>query len=807
MNKITGSTILITLSVVGLISSGALLYFDVFSTLKKRSKQGEAVAKLTSSQNLVQKKRSLDIGWEKAGIGDEFYLKDQVYTYDDAAAELAFDKKSVVKLGSNSLLKIEKQNNNTVLDFLHGEFLVKTSSDSKTKIQSAGENIDLKSGPGKTELLLNQSGDKKNITVLKGNAVLQVGDQKVEVNSGHHLSVDLVKQEFDVEELAINLISPEPNQVVLFNPKVKNEISLKWNSDKDISAYEIILAKDQNFEKILTKKIVESNSFDVGNIINAGKFYWKVVATNHDKTESYKSAIYSFHVKLDLPPTLIQPFTRQEIIIEDGQPETYFEWSNLSVEKYEFVLSEAGSDLVLKSMELSDNRILLKDLAPGSYVWKVKAIDRNRPTSSFSELSYFTIVNKKEAKPYDLIYNLKLQPTMEIQPEQSVNFAWKYYKKSKNISFLVEVAIDVDFNKVIFNSTTPNSFISWNSPSYGELFWRVTPVINEQPDTSRTSNIANFSHLLKAIEIERIENIAKKGQIDTIKIYWNKLAQAKVSYIVEIAQDQEFSKLIVNEELKNNSFEYKGSEAGIFFVRVKYKLDDAISMFSPVKSFELVKPVLPPGPTAPELKPELDLEILESRNSPVNLGEDIHLIFSAPERAVSRYTIINLPKIDSDKKYYIEIYDDSKLKKLIYKGELEVGQDSYRWVDSPEGTYYMRTAVIDEYGRQSDFSNVSKVRVNDSIGKAKKKAEREEEERLRRERLAEIEKERMESFKRDQTEIKVQDEIKKDEALEEELRKSVWLAVDYNSLQVDLGFETVSLTSSGNTAGLMNQVS
>lgn len=172
-----------------------------------------------------------------------------------------------------------------------------------------------------------------------------------------------------------------------------------------------------------------------------------------------------------------------------------------------------------------------------------------------------------------------------INPNGEINKRNKFsWQKHSEESVLLQLARDKDFKQIIFKQElTDSEFIFPNFKDAGKYFWRVGSIsaVSRSVLNSDT-HILNVMPTLQVAELSPSHQMTRwdfKSELRQ-KFSWtpNRLFQ---SYKIEISKGSEFLDLLVSEELKTESFEWKSiKEFGTYYWRLTASTGKGESSYS-----------------------------------------------------------------------------------------------------------------------------------------------------------------------------------------------------------------------------------
>ncbi|MDN5324293.1 MAG: hypothetical protein PWP02_3 [Thermosipho sp. (in: thermotogales)] len=231
--------------------------------------------------------------------------------------------------------------------------------------------------------------------------------------------------------LVINYSKTTPPEIILIEPengsflKTRN-VTLSWKVSYE---KEINFIKSLYFGSATPTEIVYEgldNSYTI-NDLKPGTYYWKV-ALKYGKRE-IESPIYSFTV-VNVPPQIpILQSPKNEVKITEMPIE--FTWVANDPDndelRYDFYLGKYSVPEKFAE-EISENRIIINDLIPGRYYWKVVAKDSFGGKSE-SEIYSFEYLGEEINIP---ILNL----------EKHDNYVKVFWEKSEDLKYTLELYED-----------------------------------------------------------------------------------------------------------------------------------------------------------------------------------------------------------------------------------------------------------------------------------------------------------------------------------------------------------------------------
>ncbi len=246
----------------------------------------------------------------------------------------------------------------------------------------------------------------------------------------------------------------------------------EWLPVVDALTYEITVAKDPNFEQIVSgqKGIVNTKILLVGELETFTKYYWRVRASNLEATGEW-SVTWWFETGGYGPaiPELVSPNDNQTKVpinpILEWKPAERAETYIIQVSKDEFftqdIIFEAETSDTTFSIEGLDNYIY--------YYWRVAARNENGQ-SRWSQVRRFrTIAKLPEQAPV-------LKTPADNAENLDIRFTAVWYRVPDAQGYRIQLADEQDFNEtsIIFDSRPFDTTFRIDGLKYDkQYYWRV----------------------------------------------------------------------------------------------------------------------------------------------------------------------------------------------------------------------------------------------------------------------------------------------------------------------------------------------
>lgn len=281
--------------------------------------QRSVAATLTWAHNRVKSKSAEAISWGSAEEGRVLYDRDAIQTLDKSAAEISFDKNTVLDMGENSLVIIKSLTHDPAQREKRS-FMVLVDGDLRGTLAAGGkDSVMLEIGtPG---AMIRATGGAKadapvdfkisinpdqssTIAVYGGTATVAAGGKTVLVGANQATVVSLNGEPIDPSTLPqpVRLTAPRSGAAFAYRD-LPPKIRFSWQKSTTATGYHLVLARDSFFRDIVTDEQLQRNRFRHGNL-KSGTYFWKVSSVA-DSVEGFFSETGQFRVVEDQsPPTL-----------------------------------------------------------------------------------------------------------------------------------------------------------------------------------------------------------------------------------------------------------------------------------------------------------------------------------------------------------------------------------------------------------------------------------------------------------------------------------------------------------------------
>ncbi len=390
-----------------------------------------------------------------------------------------------------------------------------------------------------------------------------------------------------------------------------------------------------------------------------------------------------------------QEISATQLLSPKGQ--TFFIQSEYKVIDFKYEPVRSKEDLWLsKDINFSEliplqNKNSRAKLRPGKYFWKVNNTDAE----------FFQIV-KEISSPKDFL--LKNQ-TIIYTYKSSSNVKFKTSQIKEAPPLIIET-FDRNMNSIDQIQLSKKSIYTQKF-EVGEYFYRSKYA--SQFIKSGWSDKYKFTVAKKEYTLGKPLIIELSRPNQEVKFSWDKKAQDLSLF--ELATDQSFKSIIKSKRIRSKNFTHITFPiVGTFYWRTrKVEANGSLSAQAPIEV--IIKPT--PPPEKPKRLPNLKIKLKQQSSTSHYIRKMISFVFDLfipiSYAADKNEASISFPRIKDAKTYEVEIYQDKNLQKLVKR--INTKRNSFTWSPKKEGQYFWRIRYTDFWKRVSEFSELSKLRI------------------------------------------------------------------------------------------------
>lgn len=637
--------------IVGLVFTGLGVYLT--ATYKEGSttlRDLTPIAKMGEIRSNPKRKVTGTLTFNPAQPKEVLFKGDQILTDEDDKAEVVFLDKTFLDIPPNSLIKLGFDNGKFDIELVKGFIDINLSQGVDTVTVRKGE---------KTYKLESQKG---KVQIITGKGDLQFKAIEGNINVRDSQSKAAPKQ---IKPVVSNFKIIKPSSREQFDPNTQDSLSIRVGMASSAAngkpLPEVAISKSPTFEKT---KIIKLKPEDLGKdqkikLPKPGFYY---IGIKEQGETTYR--VTPFEVIPLVPPIIMNPNKGKTLEFYKGE-KLPLSWTG----KQDKYVVEIKSGKQVKRFKTSNNKIFLPVVASGKISYRVKVNKKSAPWSNWSsqeiKVKSGLTVDKKTTP--DVLFKERLKEPLTLAVTSD---------KAAEKGFLFEVSKEKTFKEPIFRKNMKDTKFNWKGPAPGIYYWRASSLNNKAKSTGVQKVV------VKAPAI-RVSN-TYKGEFESaqkkpkVRLQWREeIKETPYKLVVKDSLD----KIIVEKEVKGNQTDVELPNLGAY----KWSI-------APIKNNEILTPTkplpmlvtLPKKLVEPEIKPE-------------------QIIYYKDFNGSAAYQI-ELPKTKHAKSYYLEVYKDKAMKRLVFKKTFP--QAMGYWISNRSGKYYYRVKVTDKWNRESSFSKL-----------------------------------------------------------------------------------------------------
>ncbi len=310
----------------------------------------------------------------------------------------------------------------------------------------------------------------------------------------------------------VQLREPADRQLLWLEPA--QNPTLAWSRVLNASEYDLQIALDPDFKKIIVNEPVNGNSFIPSKIMPEGVYYWRLTPPGNGRSGALKA--HNFTLARLEPVVLVKPLAGQVIETASGAGSTAdFEWACRAGARLYNVQVAADADFrkIITSKVVSECRWNNVKLGGGQYHWRVRLEIGPGFREIWSSARGLTIAGpatqpEKTERPERVvelgvpqIKNSKQTQILVVSGRQRtpasveklIDLAWKPVKNAHH--YLVQISRTKDFNDLIIEENSGKAVFKWKATVPGQVYWRVR-ASSQAGATGRASAVGQVTVLV-----------------------------------------------------------------------------------------------------------------------------------------------------------------------------------------------------------------------------------------------------------------------------------------------------------------------
>jgi hypothetical protein len=331
----------------------------------------------------VRVKTQDSVTWESADLGTTLDKGDLIQTGADGLARLSFPDGTTYTVKADTLVRVEENSvagdkstavsvhiNSGTVDLATPSW---DSPRSKAEISFADARASMKEN-SRAAVRSDSAKNEGDITVVNGSADVKKGDQSIELNKWERATVtgsgtEIVKTNVLAPPDLLQPLNLEP--IIEPDPK-QATIRFEWKPVPDALEYVLKVSANSSFNNVAKEQRLNGTVAEVTGL-DAGDYFWTVIAVGPNKKESEPSDTHKF--------TLVAQGKGHEMLLEVDQ--TVLHGSLVEIIGH----TEPGSALIINGQPVADItpdghfRFFTEALAKGSQTIVITGQNRRGGTT------------------------------------------------------------------------------------------------------------------------------------------------------------------------------------------------------------------------------------------------------------------------------------------------------------------------------------------------------------------------------------------------------------------------------------------
>lgn len=496
------------------------------------------------------------------------------------------------------------------------------------------------------------------------------------------------------------LTSPEDFKIYEIFGKKEVVIPVNWDDKDRVGRYEIVIARNKNFQK---------DSIVLREEINGEHYMWK----------SDKSGLYFCRVRGKINTKKITEFSKSGQIniirlehlrmISDLSGKIWvnggeifkFEWKkSTKVKNYSLQFSEDVSfEKIRMKFLTSDSKLKLKAKklpVDKELFWRLRGMDeKNKVVASTSPQPVFLKLNKIVVLKHlgdngHLNFPPLLDDIKHAKKKYDVHFEWN--DSTVASKYKIQVGINSNFKRLKYDQIVKVSSIKF-ALMKGKYYWRIKIADKNRPNSrwSKKGSIVISANYLagKPLLLAPAEDEKREASFrTTIEFKWKKHNLAS-KYEIQLGRKLKFEgdDKIVTALMATNRYLWKPGKTGVIYWRTR-----AISAKNEITDYSKTRKLFVQrvnNLVSPTLKNEkVSIEVTKVRDTEI---------------------VLEWSKVDDAERYLIEISRSKKFKKFLITEKID--SRKFEWKGYKLGKFFWRVKSLDQFDGISRTKTIGRILI------------------------------------------------------------------------------------------------
>jgi hypothetical protein len=632
------------------------------------------IAEIASTTNQVKEKPLAQINWFETERGTQLEAGDMLFTHDDSKAKIKFFHGPEIELAGNTLFKVGPDPTSSQLE--RGKVRAYLDKEDQSFDIYLNDETYTLSG-NKADLVINNSGTKSSITLLKGSLNLKAKKANKVYQLKEKEKIEITKTAVEVKQVTLSPVAPTDGELIKI--LTGEGVNLQWVASEKVSL--LVSTDDDMSDPIIDKKLESPFALN----LDPGTYYWQL------KHEEQQSEIQKFKVKHYSAPLIEDDLMEQSIVL-NGTNTFELSWEHEEANRF-FLEIEKNGSITQKVVNKDYDYFTVKQ--PGLYRWRVREYDTKKELPATAWAVIEVIAPVRDVKPTLISpVNNHMATLYRVEGNVSdIQLSWTSAELADD--YLLELASDPAFDNIIHTHQSKKLTYQYKPEKSSIIYWRITSTMNGKSHLSPVNKLFIKINELKRKLKDGVKIVLKKpGQF--VEFAWQEQNLSEENfYQFEVSPDPSFKKDVMVQKTKVSKQKLKMPKPGIYYWRTKIITKDNKEIYLPPTQviFEKSKP-----PRAPKVrKKKLKFKLKSYVPSSFSL---ISVAYARAEKFK-----ITWEELEDVKEYEIEVYADAKMKKKLLSQKTT--KPHFYWPYGQAGTFYWRVRAIDFWDQQGEYSALS----------------------------------------------------------------------------------------------------
>jgi len=545
------------------------------------------------------------------------------------------------------------------------------TDDRSTVLVSFDSGPELIIGP-QTLIKIDLFRDNFNINIIKGSIEVKQKaksikkvllsnneNEKIEIKEGSRIETSpfglMTNQQIPKQNSTFNVIdSPTVGKII--NPSTDKDIPIEFKSPQSGTIY----VYNSNGVEVGQYKVQQQQSLSLP-MFEPGRYFTQI--KNSEGREIGKT---SFTVTSYESPSINQLSSKSEYY--KGE-KIELSWKGREDIIYKLRI-KTPTQTVIRQVRGNHYSYPLEE--KGEHSFEVAIVSNNHVYKSAKQLVNVNLVAGLVIPENQLFQNVK--------KTENAQFTVKNHLNSDPVVF--EVSPNPEFTQIIKKESSPigKKEIAMEKPG---IYYARARTESAKPIVSSVAKIVVSGPVAKVAKDYQKNQIISDDK-KKVLLSWNKVEGADRS-ILQVSETADFKELLINKETDLNKELVEIPKLGKYFWRLSPKTDSPqyLTKTAPIA----LEAVLPKPLTIPKIIPR-------------------QIIYYRDIKGTASY-VIKFNPYPFAKKYWIEVFADKELQKLVFKKSFD-NTEAY-WVSNRSGLYYYKVKIEDKWGRMSQYSDVGEL--------------------------------------------------------------------------------------------------